>query len=290
MSLTAAFAALLLTTAPQEPTVATAQHLLFERCPAALRDGTTETSETVETLDGFAVFWGVSIEDRACNVFVQWRVDDSLSAIRSRLEAEDWIPAGTTAWTREDWLLMVSRFEEDGVPGATVILAEAEGPLGAKFAAHRERGRRPLIQAARRALFDLCPVLAKGEETAQSEIMASEPELFGLGAAADPAEGQIEVEFYQSACTIKLSGPAATQTVDALIRDAQARGYVTDAQGRLWAEDWVILPREGLSCPPKITGCPLPFFNVQLFDRVTYESVVDAAQTLSARPVFRPRR
>lgn len=275
MTLTAALAALLLTTAEPESTVATAQHLLFERCPAALREG-AGLSETVATADGMDLYWGVSVEDRACDVFLQWRVDNSLSAIRARLEAEGWMPAGPSAWTRQGDLVLISRFEEDGVPGASVILADAEGPLGARFAAHRQRARRPLVETARRALFDLCPVLAGGEEAEQRQIVASEPELFGSGPAADTAEGRIGVDFSPSVCTVKLSGPAAEPTVDALRQDAEARGYTVDPQRRLWGDDWVILTQEIISCPPTITGCPPTFFNVQLFSRAALESVLSA--------------
>ncbi|MBU1384431.1 MAG: hypothetical protein KKG14_08840 [Alphaproteobacteria bacterium] len=273
MSLSAALTALLLTVAPQDSTVATAQHLLFERCPAALRDG-AGPSETVATTDGMNVYWGVSVQDRSCDVFLQWRVDDSLSAIRARLEAEGWEAAGLSAWTREGQLVLISRFEEDGVPGATVILAEAGGPLGARFAAHRRRAQRPLVEAARLALFDLCPALANGEEAERRQIVTAEPELFGSGPAADPAEGQIRIDLRRSVCTVKLSGPLAAQTVDALRQDAEGRGYAADAHRRLWAEDWVILTQEVVNCPPTMTGCTPTFFNVQLFDRAAFESVL----------------
>lgn len=289
MSLTAALAALLLTTAPQESTVGTAQHLLFERCPAALRDGAAEPSETVATADGMDLYWGVSVEDRACDVFLQWRVDNSLAAIRARLDAEGWAPAGPSAWTRQGQLVLVSRFEEDGVPGASVILAEAEGPLGARFAAHRQRAGRPLVETARRALFELCPVLANGVEAEQRQIVVAEPELFGSGPAADPAEGEIGIDARRSVCTVKLSGPLAAQTVDALRQDAGARGYAADPQRRLWADDWVILTQEVITCPPMITGCPPTFFNVQLFDRAAYESILSdtIGRAGGARPEVR---
>lgn len=283
MSLGAVLAALLLTAAPQEPTVATAQHLLFERCPAALREG-VELSETVATTDGMDLYWGVSVQNRSCDVFLQWRVENSLSAIRARLDAGGWESAGPFAWTREGQLVLVSRFEEDGVPGATVILAETEGPLGARFAAHRQRARRPLVETARRALFDLCPVLANGEEAEQRRIVAAEPELFGSGPAADPAEGEIGIDVRSSVCTVKLSGPLAAQTVDALRQDAVARGYAADPQRRLWAEDWVILTQEVITCPPMITGCPPTFFNMQLFDRAAFESVLSGDRANAGDP------
>jgi len=275
VSLAAAVSALLLTTAPQASTVATAEHLLFERCPAALRDGAGR-SETVATADGMDLYWGVSVEDGACDVFLQWRVENSLSAIRARLDAEGWAPAGPSAWMREGQLVLISQFEEDGVPGATVFLAAAGGPLAERFAAHQLRARRPLIEIARRALFDLCPVLANGEEAEQRRIAATEPELFGPGAAADPAEGEIEIDLRRSVCTVKLSGPLAASTVDLLRQDAEARGYAADPRRRLWAEDWVILTQEVISCPPIITGCPPTFFNVQLFDRAAFEIVLSS--------------
>src|SRR3989344_4596225 len=217
----------------QQATAQSVQDLLVARCDAAVADGQTDVSEDVATSDGLEISFATVQADRACQVFVQSNVVVAVKALTDRLGADpDWSAESAGLWRSPSRMISIQQFDEDGVPGASIVSVPLEGKWGRQMLEAAARARRPLIEVARKAVAVVCPALDLGNEEARVAVVKEEPELQSRRLAADPSQGALQLRPMDGGnCEILLSGPQAEAAARAVLQDAEARGYSENAHG-----------------------------------------------------------
>lgn len=254
--------------AAQQPTAEVVLEQLLTRCPGLIDAGAAGVSEAIPTSEGFDAYFDYDPAASGCQVGLQAGVDSALSVLSARLAtAPDWSLMSPDRWRGPRHLLIVDRYEEDGVPGASVGLVLIDGPLGAAALAQHARARRSLLEVARKAVFEICPILDYEQLDEAQALVEAEPELFRGGRAADPMEGQIILQKSGGLCSLYLQGPKAVEAVTGVLDEAESRGYVIDAEGRFHAPDFVLFARELSDQDP-------PLFEIHLVERDAYEAAI----------------
>lgn len=230
----------------QQTTAQSVQDLLFTRCDAAVAEGQADISEGVATSDGLEISFATVQADGACQVFVQSNVGVAVKALTDRFSADqDWSLAGDNLWRSQTRMIAIKSFDEDGVPGASIVSVPVAGKWGLQMLEAADRARRPLVDVALRAAAVVCPALDLNNETARVAVLKAEPELASRRLAADASQGSIRLHpMGDGDCQILLAGPQARTAARAVLADAEARGYRENDGGVMLKGDRAIAVAE----------------------------------------------